>query len=75
VGDGTSTDSPLSTMAVRASSMPSDVPEVMSTRSGEVGTPRLAKSAATASRAARMPGDAVYPLWPSRIARATASTK
>jgi hypothetical protein len=38
-------------MAVSVSSIPSDVPDVMSTRSGETVTPRAAKSAATASRA------------------------
>ncbi len=59
MGDGTSTSSPSSTMAVSASSMPSDVPEVMSTRSGETSTPRRAKSAAAASRAGAMPTEAV----------------
>jgi hypothetical protein len=47
------------TIAGNASSMPSDVPDVISTRSGLVATPRLVKSAATASRASTMPGDAV----------------
>ena len=37
--------------------MPSDVPDVMITRSAEVGTPREVKSAAAASRADAMPGD------------------
>ena len=32
--------------------MPSDVPDVMTTRSGETGIPRRSQSAATASRAA-----------------------
>ena len=42
VGDGTSTSSPSSTSALSARSIPSDVPVVISTRSGETGTPRAA---------------------------------
>ncbi len=39
--------------------MPSDVPDVISTRSAVTGTPRAVKSAAAASRALAMPADAV----------------
>ena len=39
--------------------MPSDVPDVRMTRSGDIGTPRCTYSAATASRAGSMPADAV----------------
>ena len=37
--------------------MPSDVPDVITTRSGDIGMPRCVHSAATASRAAGMPTD------------------
>ena len=46
---------PLSASAVSASSIPSEVPDVMTTRSGDIGMPRCAHSAATASRAGRDP--------------------
>ena len=36
--------------------MPSDVPDVSSTRSGSTASPRVVKSSATATRASRMPG-------------------
>ncbi len=39
--------------------MPSDVPEVINTRSADTFTPRETKSAAAASRAAAMPGEGV----------------
>ena len=59
VGDGTSTDSPSFTIAVNASSRPSEVPDVINTRSGETATPRRVKSAATASLASMMPAEDV----------------
>ena len=49
--------------------MPSDVPAVMKTRSAATGKPVRVYSAATASRAAGIPADGPYVLWPSRIAR------
>ncbi len=57
VGIGTSTSPPSSTSALSASSMPSDVPAVMNTRSAVTGNPFAVYSAATASRAAGMPAD------------------
>ena len=57
------------------SSMASDVPAVMSARSGEIGKPCEVSSLATASRAAGIPGDGPYPLKPSRIARSTAAMR
>ena len=62
-------------MALSASSIPSDVPAVMKTRSGVTGKPRVVYSSATAARADAMPDEGPYPLCPSRIACSTAAMR